>query len=205
MFSVMLMVGFGEISSKVHAPAFPALLGRLGHEQRHCEHVLTFPALGRIEDLVHHVPLPEPDDLLCFGERLSRDAYERLIASLARAGWVQVRDDAFERDGRVIAFRRVSLTAAGRRADDLGRIPVPIDLDETAPRRRRTRGVRSLPRIESPKSEGSDRAEPPAELVEALRDWRLRELVQKRSTSVASELRLGCPRTRRPRASQRDG
>ncbi|MDG4551357.1 MAG: DNA topoisomerase 3 [Candidatus Contendobacter sp.] len=43
-----------------------------------------------------------------------RRAFERLLESLAGAGLVTIREDAFSRDGKVIPFWRVYLTEAGR-------------------------------------------------------------------------------------------
>ena len=65
----MLIIDLGEIPSEVDAPAFPAFLGGLGDEQGDGEHVLAFPAFGRVKDFVHHVPLPEPYYLLRLCQR----------------------------------------------------------------------------------------------------------------------------------------
>ncbi|MFZ4791583.1 MAG: DNA topoisomerase 3 [Candidatus Competibacteraceae bacterium] len=45
-----------------------------------------------------------------------RRSGERLLEAMAGAGLVELRDDAFSKDGKVIAFRRVHLTEAGRKA-----------------------------------------------------------------------------------------
>ncbi len=45
-----------------------------------------------------------------------RRAFERLLEAMAGAGLVELRDDEFTKDGKVIAFRRVDLTEAGRKA-----------------------------------------------------------------------------------------
>lgn len=54
-------------------------------------------------------------------ERLSvarneRQAVERLLEAMAAAGLLELRDDTFARDGRIIAFRRSYLTEAGHQA-----------------------------------------------------------------------------------------
>jgi len=64
MFFEVLIVGFREIASEVDASTLLPHLGRLRHKKASGEHVLAFPAFGRIKDFVHHVPLPESDDLL---------------------------------------------------------------------------------------------------------------------------------------------
>ena len=45
-----------------------------------------------------------------------RRAFERLLEAMAGAGLVEIRDDSFSKDGKVIAFRRIDLTDAGRKA-----------------------------------------------------------------------------------------
>ncbi len=45
-----------------------------------------------------------------------RRSGERLLEAMAGAGLVELRDDSFNKDGKVIAFRRVHLTEAGRKA-----------------------------------------------------------------------------------------
>ena len=45
-----------------------------------------------------------------------RRAFEQLLEAMAGTGLVELRDDTFTKDGKVIAFRRVYLTEAGRKA-----------------------------------------------------------------------------------------
>ena len=72
----MFVVALRKVTSEMYAPAFFSLLGGISHKLRDREHILTFPALRRIEDFVHYISLPESDDFLSFGQRLilSRDA-----------------------------------------------------------------------------------------------------------------------------------
>lgn len=76
MFFEVFIVGMGVIAAVVDAPAFLSHICAAGHKQAQGEHILAFPALRRIEDLVHNVPLPEADYFPRFGEglRLSGDA-----------------------------------------------------------------------------------------------------------------------------------
>jgi len=60
---------------------------------------------------------------LCPAGGMSRDAFEEVLGAMARAGLVRLSDAAFEKDGRQIPYRRVSLTQAGRAADE----ETPID------------------------------------------------------------------------------
>jgi DNA topoisomerase III len=45
-----------------------------------------------------------------------RRAFEQLLDAMAGTGLVEIQDDSFSRDGKVIPFRRIYLTEAGRRA-----------------------------------------------------------------------------------------
>jgi len=56
------IVAFGEVLPEVDAAGFFTLFGGVGHQERNGQHILTFPAEGITEDLVHHIPLPEADD-----------------------------------------------------------------------------------------------------------------------------------------------
>ncbi len=46
-----------------------------------------------------------------FGGSLDRDAFEQLLAAMARAGLIEVREATFQAEGREIAFRKVILTS----------------------------------------------------------------------------------------------
>ena len=70
MFFEMLIVGIGEIDSEVDASTFLPHFGCTGHKFTNREHILAFPARRSIKDFVHHVALPEFDNLLGFCERL---------------------------------------------------------------------------------------------------------------------------------------
>ena len=48
--------------------------------------------------------------------QVERRGFERLLEAMAGAGLLELREDAFSRDGKVIPFRRVYLTEAGRKA-----------------------------------------------------------------------------------------
>jgi DNA topoisomerase-3 len=110
-----------------------------------------------------------------FGESEKRNHTERMIAALARAGLVRVRDDSFERDGRVIQFRRVALTPAGRKSTDLDRVRVPADPEPVETPKRATRRDKPPHRVSVEAGPRDDVEAPPPELVEALREWRLAE------------------------------
>jgi DNA topoisomerase-3 len=135
-----------------------------------------------------------------FGETLERRAFERLLASLVRGGWLRIEDDAFEKDGRHIQYQRAFLTGVGRQTHDerlseLGMIDPP---KSKRTRRQKPGTQRPNPRApraaQSPRASRSSRArrqstraaidqtpiEAPARLVDALRRWRLGKAEQRR-------------------------
>ena len=122
-----------------------------------------------------------------FGESLARDDFENLLGALARAGLVEIRDDAFERDGKVIRFRRVRTTDRGRTQDALETVRVPVSpelgLPDAKPARRRRAKKKEVENrpfhqtvVEIPESVSD--ASP--ELIAALREWRLAEARRRR-------------------------
>jgi ATP-dependent DNA helicase RecQ len=50
---------------------------------------------------------------LRWAEALDRDEFEGLLGAMLRAGLIEVEDAEFEKDGKVIPFRKISLTDAG--------------------------------------------------------------------------------------------
>ncbi len=46
-------------------------------------------------------------------EELARDAFESLLGAMVAAGWVTMEDASFEKEGRTLTYRRVSLTRYG--------------------------------------------------------------------------------------------
>ncbi len=64
------------------------------------------------------------------GGQGERRTFEQLLEALAGAGLVEIRDDAFSKDGKVIPFRRLFLTETGRKAG-IGEIGV-VRLREAA-------------------------------------------------------------------------
>ena len=120
-----------------------------------------------------------------FGEAMSRNDCERLLGSMARAGLVEHRDDSFEKDGRVIEFRRVHLAGS----QDLD--PAAVRIPAKAPPVRRTRKLEARPRRAARDRTGEaaidldaestvEAAEAAPEVVERLRAWRLAEARRRR-------------------------
>jgi DNA topoisomerase-3 len=124
-----------------------------------------------------------------FGNSLSRNDHEELIGALVRAEMVLEQHASFEKDGRVIEYKRVMLTPEGRQAKNLDGVLIvaePDDVDSTAPApAQRTARSRKPGKSKRKKQaqlsmdpEEAQRAAPP-ELVEALQAWR-REASRKR-------------------------
>jgi len=125
-----------------------------------------------------------------FGQSLDRNGHEELIGALARAGLVLEQQDSFEKDGRVIEFKRVRLTPAGREARSTAGARIVVDPDDVEmppsavgspgrTRTKRTRRRKQPERVEIAPDEAREMAAP--EVVEALRHWRQQ---QAKATSV---------------------
>ncbi len=69
-----------------------------------------------------------------------RRTFERLLEALAGTGLIEMREDAFSRDGKVIPFLRLYLTEAGRKAGigAVGAVRLTEVAATTAPPRKRT-------------------------------------------------------------------
>ena len=131
---------------------------------------------------------------------LTRDEFEEVLGAMARAGLVRLTDAVFEKDGKSIPYRKVSLTRSAQDVDET----TPLILKDTAAslpvtrrkgkRKKRTtdftlsksrkaskpRNLSKPLKIGKPPQSGKP-APPPAEaepnpkLEEALRKWRLAE------------------------------
>ena len=55
---------------------------------------------------------------------MGRDEFEELLSAMARAGLIEVENTEFEKDGRVIPYRRISLTDTG--AEVRHTTPLPL-------------------------------------------------------------------------------
>ena len=106
---------------------------------------------------------------------LDRKLFEQLLGGAARAGLVRLERDAFEKDGRTIAFQRVYLTGEGR-AGGFETL-AGVELVEEAG----TPGKKGLPKPTRRRGSAAASAataaaaEAPRELVEKLKAWRLAE------------------------------
>jgi ATP-dependent DNA helicase RecQ len=117
--------------------------------------------------------------------RISRNEYEALLAAMMRAGLIAIEDSEFEKNGEVIRFRKVRLTAAGM--DVRAAMPLPLLIADgvvdvfggaSLPQARARKGK---PAAASPaKSEPAVKRTPEQEAIAAhiearLKEWRAAE------------------------------
>jgi len=112
-----------------------------------------------------------------------RKDFERVLEALARAGFVEVRQDSFEKGGRTIRFQRAHLTAEGRTIGT--EVGEHLELaQELRGRRRKKKSSKASKKggggRKSPRRPKPPPADAPPELVEALKAWRLGEARRRR-------------------------
>ena len=118
---------------------------------------------------------------------IERRRFETLLNALARAGFVDITADSFEKGGQRIEFRWVRLTAEGREPRDSWdeAIVLPVTPAKKKQERKRTRRPQAAKTASSRKRKAApapeERAAAPtaalgdAELIRALRSWRVSE------------------------------
>jgi superfamily II DNA helicase RecQ len=151
---------------------------------------------------------------LCPHHEMSRDAFEEVLGAMARAGLVQLLDAVFEKNGKQIPYRKVSLTRAGCAVDESTPVEV-IMKDAAAPpakRKRKKKPTVSAGRKRAAGPETPARSRPVAKakgaeagvdsrLEAALRVWRL---IEARRRGVPA-FRIFSDRTLRALATSRPG
>jgi RecQ family ATP-dependent DNA helicase len=110
-------------------------------------------------------------------EQLARNDFDALLNALASAGLVSIEEAIFEKEGRSIAFRKVSVTSEGEDVDErvLAELPLKDKVGPSNPKSQLKGGSsKSVKKTkdEEPEAELTGRA---AELWEKLRAWRLAE------------------------------
>jgi RecQ family ATP-dependent DNA helicase len=122
-------------------------------------------------------------------EQIGRNDFESLLGVLAAAGLVSIDEAVFEKEGRSINYRKVSLTRDGEDIEDtvlaelkLKEGPAVTATRKTAPKQKqpkqRQNATGNSPANSSPSEAAPEEAEltgPAAELYEKLRVWRLEE------------------------------
>ncbi|MBL8920198.1 MAG: DNA topoisomerase 3 [Myxococcaceae bacterium] len=106
----------------------------------------------------------------------ARPQFERLMRGLARAGQLRLEDAVFEKDGQSIPYQRLYLVgdADPKRALLPPKSRPPPERQASQKRRRRQKRAARTPAVELPSTGAS------ANLVEALRAWRLAEARRRR-------------------------
>ena len=101
------------------------------------------------------------------GNELIRDTFEEVLGGMARAGLVRMSDASFEKDGKAIPFRKVSLTREGQSFEE--GTPIHFVMKETGKPTKRKRQKKTATPAPKPLAPVDTRIE------KALRAWRLEE------------------------------
>ncbi len=119
-----------------------------------------------------------------------RRTFERLLDALQGAGLVSLVDDSFQKNGRTISFRRVHLSAAGRRLRTRKELLAKVSLivAETGTEKSRAAPRRSSKRSAAPRPARAEKvekrplalADAAPDLVAALKEWRRGESRRRR-------------------------
>jgi superfamily II DNA helicase RecQ len=108
---------------------------------------------------------------------MSRDEFEEVLGAMARAQLLTFADAVFEKDGRQIPYRTVSLTPAGRTLEETA--PVQFVMkdngSQTAPRKSRKKAGKPKVAKARKTAAASNESEIDARIEQALRAWRLSE------------------------------
>ena len=101
---------------------------------------------------------------LCPAGVMSRDAFEEVLGAMARAGLVDLSDAVFEKDGKQIPYRRVSLTRVGHSVDEQTSIEFVMKavMPASAKRKEKKRAAAPAKRKRGNKLEKSGRQGPAA-------------------------------------------
>jgi DNA topoisomerase-3 len=123
---------------------------------------------------------------LCPNGVISRDAFEEVLGAMARAGLVRLSDAVFEKDGKQISYRKVSLTRAADAVDQ--HTPVAITIKDlvlssatregekrAGPRTKRKRTKRPYKVVRPKPVLATHHAGSDSRIEVALREWRMAE------------------------------
>ena len=147
---------------------------------------------------------------------MSRDTFEEVLGAMARAGLVQVTDAVFEKNGKQIPYRKVSLTRAAYSINET--TPIEFIMKETAvpaKRKGKRKGAVAAKRKRAKRPETPGRPKPVPEdqrskvgsdsgIEEALRAWRLAEARRRGVPAfrILSDQALRAMATRRPETAR---
>ena len=117
------------------------------------------------------------EELPSWAEAMSREHFEELLAATVRAGLIEIENTEFEKDGRVIPYRRISLTEAGEQTRPMTPLPLLISdgvVEEfggsgEAPKRERRKKTAKSASVGPP--EPLELNEAALALAERLKEW----------------------------------
>lgn len=106
---------------------------------------------------------------VCPGENFPRDSFEDLLKALAREGLISLREDSFEKEGRIIHYTRAELKQEGYKFDKRDMVTVQVPYKEPVKKKRPSfiKRQKSL-NLTKPASSASENQE----LYKKLRSWR---------------------------------
>ena len=105
------------------------------------------------------------------GNEISRDNFEEILGAMARAELLSFADAVFEKEGKQIPYRTVSLTPAGRAANETTPVlfvmkdaPRPVSKRKPAKKTREIQGVSSGSRSNAIRDEGKEQRPCPGQI-----------------------------------------
>jgi DNA topoisomerase III len=117
---------------------------------------------------------------------ISRDNFEEILGAMARAELLTFADAVFEKDGKQIPYRTVSLTSTGRTVDET--TPIQFVMKDTSPRTASRKSRKKASKLEvaakasrknasklKKTASAADELETDTPIEQALRAWRLSE------------------------------
>ena len=107
------------------------------------------------------------------GEQITRNEFEEILAALARVGLLHVADAVFEKDGKSIPYRRVSLSRDGHDLPEDAEIDFTLK-EVVSPAKRKRKTPAKTKKAKTPNAAEKPVASNPG-LEEKLRTWRLAE------------------------------
>jgi superfamily II DNA helicase RecQ len=124
------------------------------------------------------------------GKEISRDNFEEILGAMARADLLSFADAVFEKEGKQIPYRTVSLTPAGRAASETTPVPFamkdasrPVSKRKLVKKSGKSKGSSTAAsRLQSGETERAVSAAGPEQpsIEHALRAWRLSEAKRRR-------------------------
>jgi DNA topoisomerase III len=110
---------------------------------------------------------------------ITRGTFEKLVACLGHVGWIGLNQESFEKDGRVIQYRRLSLTQLGRQisSSDLAALEIAGSTDQARRPKSRLKKKRKQAPVSQLKNRGRTAGSPRG--YEPLRAWRLEQAKRK--------------------------